>query len=49
MNVSSRVYNERHYSQIDCWRAVQLNPEPVEEKEEKGFVPIGDEQNDLPF
>lgn len=51
INVSSREYNERHYSQIDCWRAVQLNPEPPtkEEKEEKGFVPVGDEQSDLPF
>ena len=51
INVSSREYNERHYTTVDCWRAVQLNPEAPakEEKEEKGFIPVGDEQADLPF
>ena len=49
INVSSREYNERHYTQVDCWRAVQLNPEAPKKEEAKGFVPVGDEQNDLPF
>ena len=40
INISSREYNERHYTQVDCWRAVQLNPEAPKE-EEKGFVPVG--------
>lgn len=49
INVSSREYNERHYTQVDCWRAVQLNPEAPKKEEAKGFVPVGEEQNDLPF
>ena len=46
INISSREHNEKHYTQVDCWRAVQLNPEPAEKK---GFVPVGTESNDLPF
>ena len=49
INVSSREYNDKHYTQVDCWRAVQLNPEAPKKEEAKGFVPVGDEQSDLPF
>ena len=49
INVSSREYNERYYTTVDCWRAVQLNPEAPKKEESKGFVPVGEEQSDLPF
>ena len=51
LNVFCNEYNGKYYNNINCWGVKQLNPEAPakEEKEEKGFVPVGEEQSDLPF
>ena len=49
INISSREYNERHYTQVDCWRAVQLNPEAPKEQEKHHIASVVEQQSDLPF
>lgn len=49
INVYSNEWNDKYYTQVDCWGINELNPMPQEETKEKGFVPVGAEQPDLPF
>ena len=44
INASSNEWKEKYYTSIDCWKVQKLDQET-----EKGFVPVGEEQSDLPF
>lgn len=46
LNLNSNKAGERYFTNVSCWGVTQLNPEP---EEKKGFVPVGNESNDLPF
>ena len=42
INASSNEWKDKYYTSIDCWKIMPLN-------DEKEFVPVGEEQSDLPF
>ena len=42
INVSSREHNDKHYTQVDCWKTVEL-------KIKKEQIKVGEKINDLPF
>lgn len=51
INVGSRAWKNpkteitSYFTSANCWAFNKLNPEPVKE----GFIPVGEEANDLPF
>jgi len=48
INLYCNEWKGKYYNNLDCWGIKQLNPEAPKEKE-KGFIPVGAEQSDLPF
>ena len=50
INVYCNEWKGKYYNtQVDCWGIKQLNPEAPKKEEAKGFIHVGEEQNDLPF
>jgi len=49
INLYCNEWKGKYYNNLDCWGIKQLNPEAPKKEEAKGFVPVGDEQSDLPF
>ena len=44
INASSNEWKDKYYTSVDCWKVQKLD-----QGTEKAFVPVGEEQNDLPF
>lgn len=49
INLYCNEWKGKYYNNLDCWGIKQLNPEAPKKEKAKGFVPVGEEQSDLPF